>query len=279
MRKVHGTVYSLSIMDLTARMSQYEDELWTLGLVGGMLEASPPIEIGDAAGIHPDELDGFMPGMKLPVQETGHIKTIDMGTASGTAGQWANILDQKGSDLVGLGGPRVAPRVAAAGIIDEASKEDLRTLMYVNGYEQYCLMPIIELFHAYNKQFLTKEKAIRSLGIRGDKARTIRTIRPDQIGVEIFFEPQVGRKMKQRSFQAKFLLNLRDRFMMSNQMDLQMGRSESYDIKEMDRRILHDGAGIVDVDAIIPPGQSPSAVLTAPQEHRLFSMGQRFISR
>lgn len=274
-RKQEGTTYSMSIMDMGARMSRYEDELWTLGLVGGMLEASPPIEYGDAADLDGDELEGFMPGLKLPVAEVGHIKSLDLGRSSNIAASWAGILDQNGSDIVGLGGAKAAPRVAAAGILDEASKEDLRTLMYISDFEEYCWIPAIELAHGFNKQYLTQERAIRALGIRGARARTISTIRPDQVAVDIQFRAEIGRKQKQKVFQAQHLLNHRDRLFMSNAAAAQAGQPEPYDIREVDRRILSDGSGVGDIDAIIKPGQDPQSVLTAHEEHRLFAQGQR----
>lgn len=274
-RKEHGTVYSMSIMDLSARQSRYEDEMWTLGLTGAMLESSPPLEIGEAADITADELDGFLPGKRIPVEQTGSIKSIDLGRGSGVAAQWATVMEQKGTDLVGLGGREAAPRVAAAGILDQASKEDLRTLMYVNSYEQYFLMPLFEFAHAYNKQYMTEERAVRTLGVRGSKARTIETINPEEVSVDIQFEPMVGRKLKQKVFQAQHLLNHRDRLMMTNQMNAQMGQPQYADLAEVDRRILQDGMGIMDVESIILPGHDPQSVFTAHEEHRLFAQGQR----
>lgn len=273
--KVAGSLYGISIMDMKGRMSRYEDEMWALGLIGGQLEASPPIEIGEQAGVDVDMVDGFMPGLRIPVQQVGNIRGIELPQRSGSAGQWAKVLGDRSDDIIGLGGSDAAPRVAAAGIITEANKEDLRMVLYVDAFEQYCLLPMAELAHSYNQQFMTHERKVRTLGIRGMGVRDIRTIRPDQVDIEVMFAPVVGKKLRQKVFQSQQLLNLRDRFLVTNQMDMQMGRPPSRDLDEFDRRILKDGIGISDVESLIPVKNDPDKTLTAGQEHRLFSAGQR----
>ena len=273
--KVSGSLYGISIMDMKGRMSRYEDEMWTLGLVQGQMEASPAIEIGEAAGVDVDMVEGLMPGLRIPVAKTGEIRGIELPQRSGIAGNWAKILSDKGDDIIGLGGSDAAPRVAAAGIITEANKEDLRMVLYVDAFEQYCLLPMAELAHSYNQQYMTHEKKIRTLGISGMGVRDIRTIRPDQVDIDVMFAPVVGKKLRQKVFQSQQLLNLRDRFLVTNQMDMQMGRPPSRDLDEFDRRILKDGIGIADVENLIPVKNDPDKILTAGQEHRLFAAGQR----
>lgn len=148
-------------------------------------------------------------------------------------------------------------------------------VLYVDSFEQYFLLPMIELAHSYNQQFMTHERKIRSLGIRGMGLRDIRTIRPDQVDIDVMFAGQVGRKLRQKVFQSQQLLNMRDRFMVTNQMDMQLGRPPSRDIDELDKRLLTDGIGMADPGSIVKSASDPDKVLTAGQEHRLFAMGQR----
>lgn len=273
--KFSGTMYGVSVLDLKGRMSRFEDEMWTLGLTGAQLESSPPIEIGSDADVDPETVDSFLPGLRIPVDRTGQIRGIDLPQKSGIAGNWAKILDDRGDDVVGIGGPEAAPRVAAAGILTEANREDLRLVLYVDAWEQYDHLPSLEFAHSYIRQYMTHERKIRSFGIGGIGLPDIRTVRPDQVDHDVMFAPMVGRKLRQKVFQAQQLLNLRDRFMMQNQMDMQMGKSPSRDLDELDRRILKDGIGIADVDSIISVNDDPDKVLTAGQEHRLFAAGQR----
>jgi hypothetical protein len=273
--KREGEVYSPSILEMVGKHSYYEDELATLGLMSAYLEAAPPLEVGEASGVDLADLDGFLPGKTVPVEQTGQLGYLSPPVRSTNSLQVAEFFSRHGTDVAGLGRPSNAPRTAAAGILTEAQEIDQRLVAYVDSYENYWLIPLAELAHAYNRQFITAERKVKVLGLKGLRAEDIRTVRPTDVALEIRFEATVARKLVQKAFQNQQLINWWDRAVSMNMMGMQTGQGEMFDLSEMAKRIFRDGFGITDTHNFIKTSGDPTERRTVTEEHRLFAMGER----
>ena len=273
--KREGEIYSPSVLEIVGKHSYYEDELATLGLMSAYLESSPPMEVGEASGVETEDLDGFLPGKQIMVEQTGQLGFLSPPVRSSNSIQIAEFFSRHGTDIAGLGRPSTAPRTAAAGILTEAQEIDQRLLSYVDSYENYWLLPLAEMAHAYNRQFMTAEKKVKSLGIKGLRAGDIRTVRPTDIVSDLRFEPTVGRKLVQKAFQNQQLINWWARAVQMNMAGMQMGTGEMFDLPEMAQRIFRDGFGISDTHNFIKTTTDSYSLRTVTEEHRLFAMGER----
>ena len=273
--KRENAVYSPSILEIVGKHSYYEDELATLGLMSSYLEASPPLEVGEASGVELVDLDGFLPGKTIHVEQTGQMGYLSPPVRSTNSLQIAEFFARHGTDVAGLGRPSTAPRTAAAGILTEAQEIDQRLVAYVDSYENYWLVPMAEFAHAYNRQFVTSERKVKILGLKGLKAEDIRTVRPTDVALDIRFEATVARKLVQKAFQNQQLINWWDRAVSMNMMGAQTGQGEMFDLSEMAKRIFRDGFGITDTHNFIKSAGGPEEMRTVTEEHRLFAMGER----
>lgn len=271
--KRSGDADGISVVELAKRHSNYADEFYALGLLGAHMEVNPPIIIEDP-DIPDEALSGFVPGKKIRGRRDG-IGFMDMPNKSGQAFRLAEFLQQKDRENVGMGNISTAPRVAAAGIMEQTQAEDLRLLSYVNPFEQYCLVPGSQLVHSYFRQYMTKERAVRAIGLDGIYARTRATITPEDLAFDIRFEPAIGTHLSQKGFQSQALLNTVDRALVINQQAQMMGQPAPFNVVEMMRSAYADGFGIQDTKRFIYDGIDPDEVRTAQEEHELYALGQR----
>lgn len=271
--KLAGDMDGMSVVDVAKRHSNYADEFHSLALMGAYLEHSPPIIVEDP-DIPDEALVGFFPGKRIRGRIDG-IGFMATPNKSNGAMRLAEYLQAKDKENVGLGTVSAAPRVAAAGIQEQTQAEDLRLLGYVNPFEQYALVPGSQLVHSYFRQYLTTERAVQVIGLEGIYARTRATVTPEDMALEIRFEPAVGRRLSQKVFQSQNLLNTLDRALVINQQAIAMGQPPPNNINEMLRSIYADGFGIQDVGRFIYDDVDPETIRTAEEEHELYAYGQR----
>lgn len=272
--KLSADADGMSVVDVTSRHSDYSDEFASLGMMRAYLDVSPPMLITDDE-ISDEELTGFLPGKKIRTQKKDGITYPQMPANSGNAFQVAEFFQRKDRENIGLGGVSDQPRVAAAGILEQTQAEDLRLMMLVDPYEQYFLVNAAELIHAYNRQYMTKERAVQVLGMRGVNARTRETVDPTHLAVDIRFEPVIGKRLSMKGFQMQGMLNAQDRMLLLNQARAAQGRPELFDLAEIWKWVMADGFGMADVDRFIVPESEPELLRTPPEEHELFGMAQR----
>jgi hypothetical protein len=273
--KREGELYSPSILEIAGKHSHFEDELAALGLMQGYLEASPVMEVGEASGVDEQDLDGPLSGKVLFTEQPGQVGFITPPVRSGNAVQLAEYFSKKATDVVGMGRPDNAPRTAAAGILTEAQEMDQRLVGYIDAYENHWLVPLAEFAHAYNKQYMTSEKKVKTLGVKGMRANDIRTVRPTDVSIDLRFEPVVGRKLVQKAFQVQGLQNWFDRAMQMNMVAKQSGEPPMFNLFEFASRIFKDGFGFTDISSLMTAPQDPENMRTIEEEHKAFSMGER----
>lgn len=273
--KRDGEIYSPSILEIAGKHSHFEDELAALGLLQGYLEASPVLEVGEAAGVDELDLDGPLPGKVLFTEQAGQIGFITPPVRSGNAVQLAEYFSKKATDVVGMGRPQNEPRTAAAGILTEAQEMDQRLVGYIDSYENHWLVPLAEFAHSYNQQYMTAEKKVKTLGMKGMRANDIRTVRPTDVAVDLRFEPVVGRKLVQKAFQVQGLQNWFDRAMQMNMVAKQSGEPPMFNLFEFASRIFKDGFGFTDISNLMTAPQDPENMRTIEEEHKAFGMGER----
>lgn len=273
--KKEGEFYGPGIMELVGSHSFYEDEFATLALRAAYLEGSPPLEVSELAGIDDSELEGFLPGKTLHTERSGEINWLGMPKSSPHMLQVLDYFGNKSVDVAGLGTPSNQPRNAAAGIIAEAQEIDLRLMAFVDSYEQYWLSNAAELTHAYNQQFMTREKKVKTLGVKGIRSTELHTVKPTDLAVDIRFEPLVGKKLVQKTFQGQMLINWWDRAMASNAAAMQMPGMVQFDLGEMAEFIFRETFGVGDPQKFVKKQVDPMKLRTVAEEHRLFAMGER----
>lgn len=271
--KLSGDMDGMSVVDVVKRHSNYADEFYALGLLGAHMEVNPPLIVEDP-DIPDEALSGFFPGKKIRGRRDG-IGFMDMPNKSGQAFRLAEFLQQKDRENVGMGAVQAAPRVAAAGIMEQAQDDDFRLQSYVNPFEQYALVPGSQLVHSLFRQFMTTERAVRAIGLDGIHARTRATITPEDMAFDIRFEPSIGRHLAQKFTQTQGLLNTLDRALVINQGEEMMGRPRPMNIVEIMRFVYGDGFGIQDPARFIHSDVEPDAIRTAHEEHELYALGQR----
>lgn len=272
--KASGDADGQSVVDVASRHSDFVDEFATLSLMGGYMEVSPPMIVTDP-DIPDEQMNGFLPGKRFRSSRPDAISFAQMPNKSGQAMRLAEYLQNLDKQNVGLGSVNAAPRVAAAGIMEQTQSEDLRLLGYVNPYEQYCLVPGSQLIHALYRQYLTTERAVQAIGIDGVFARKRETVRPDDLAVGVRFEPAVGQRLAQKVFQTQNLMNFMDRALVVNQQRTMGGEHPLFNVAEIGKTVIHDGFGIQDVDRFVFNDVEPEMLRTAQEEHELYAMGQR----
>jgi hypothetical protein len=264
--------YSMGIAEVVGPNSKYEDDLATMSLMGAMWEMSPPLEIGQAAGVLEEELDGFFPGKTYTAEVVGQVGFVAPPARSGIGFQTAEFLNNKSEQNMGLGSPSSAPRTPAAGVMTDSQQIDLRQMAWVTAYEQQVLIPLAELTHGYNGQFMTRERKVRVLGMKGVHAEDITTVNPTDLAVDVRFEPVVGKALIQRASQIQGLVNLFDR--MGSMMNLQMGKPERYDLSKVLEIVMRDGFQVRDT-SFINSTLDTSELPTPQEEHTGFRSGER----
>lgn len=271
--KRSGDLDGMSVVDIVRKHSDYADEFYSLGLLGAHMEVNPPLIVEDP-DIPDEALTGFIPGKKIRGRRDG-IGFLDMPNKSGQAFRLAEFLQMKDRENVGIGGVSTQPRVAAAGILEQAGTEDLRMLAYINPFEQYCLLPGSQLVHSYMRQYMTTSRAVRAIGIDGVYARTRSTITPEDLAFDIRFEPSIGRHLSQKPFQSQGLVNTLDRALVINQQAQAVGLPAPCNVPEMLRSIYADGYGMQDPERFVYSDLDPETIRTAHEEHELYALGQR----
>lgn len=272
-----GQFYGMGVVEITGRHSHLEDELATAALQTAQLEAAPPLAIGENSGIDQQQLPGFLPGAILPGENVSeeNLRFIQHPQVSGAALAAAQWFETRSKRTAGFGSQSVAPRVAAAGVIKTAQEEDLSIIKYVRTWESDYAADVAALVDGYNKQYLTEERKIQALGSRGLGVPDIRTIRPDDLAVQVDFQPLASRKLVQKAFQNQQMLNLLDRGAAMNVQRQLMGQPPIIDEVELLRVIFADGYGIRTFDRILIPTADPRNMRTAEQEHELYGLGER----
>jgi hypothetical protein len=203
------------------------------------------------------------------------IAYLQFPKVSGIGIQTAEFFGQKANDVAGFGMQQAQPRVAAAGVMADAQEIDQRLDSYVDACENEFLIKAAWMIHQFNRQFMTEERKVKTLGGRGLGAQDIRTVRPTDLGVDILFEATAGRRISQKAFMSQQLVNLLDRAAPLNMMSNQMGRGDIIDIPQLLRTIYGDTFGIQGFNQIIRDAANPEDMRTAGQEHYLYSLGER----
>jgi len=266
--------WTKSPAECLANSSYFEDEMALYGLMSAALESSPPLEVGDDANVLDSELDGWLPGKRIRVEQSGNMGYLVPPNRSGIPMQVAEYWANKSAEIMGLGKPSNAPRVAAAGVMTDAQQIDMRTAAWISGFETQYISEGAELLHAYNRQFVTKERKINVLGVDGLNAEDVRTVKPEDLVVEVRFEPIVGRALLQDATQVQGLVNSLDRMMMMNLQNLQQGRPPYFDTQKVMWMILSMGYGIKDKN-VLTQFVDPLDMPTPSEEHHLFRRGER----
>lgn len=266
--------YTPGVMEIVGKHSAYEDEFGTLALQQGMLEVTPPLEVADGADVTDEELDGWMAGKPLRVDEPGRINYLRVPPASGRGIQTLEYFSSKAVEVAGLGIPNNAPRTSAAGIVTEAQEYDQRLASYIIPIEQGYLVRAARLVHAYVRQFFTAERKVKVLGIEGGRARDFRTIRPTDVVAEMRFEPIVGRRMVQKAFQGQQMINWWDRAAAANMQLQAQGRGELFNMEEQARFIYREVFGVRDTSKFLNALADPMQIRTPSEEHKMFHMGE-----
>lgn len=270
--KRDNLLWAPSAIELAARHSKYVDELASNALNQSDWESRPITEVGLDAET---ELEGIFPGAKIPVAAINQIRHVEYPRGSGNTIQVLEYFSAKDAELVGLDVENVAPRVAAAGVLQESQQVDMRTVAHMHPYEKFWIEPIAQFFHDYNGQFMTAERALKTLGPDGQGAPDIRIVNPTDVGLRMRFEATASRQIVQKAFQGQQLLNLLDRVMVMNQQRLMMGMPPIGDEYELLKRIMHDLFGIQDYQKILLETSDPTKIKTAFQEHSMIAAGER----
>jgi len=266
--------WTMGPCEVMANNSVFEDEMAQLSLMTAYQECSPLIEIGEASGVDPADLDGFLPGSHYEAEVTGEVSYLTSPQRSGIGLQMAEYFANRGQAAIGLGQPQNAPRSAAAGIMTDAQQLDLRLSPWVDAYERQMIARLAEFAHAYNRQFMTVERKVKLMGIPGLRVEDIRTVSPVDVDVDIRFEPIVGRRLRLESMQVQGLMNMLDRMMADNMQSMQTGKGEKWDTSMVITKILERGFQFTD-DSIKVAGSDPSELPTPQEEHYAYSLGER----
>jgi len=266
--------YTPGVMELVGKHSAFEDEFGVLALLQGQLEVTPPLEAAEAAGVTDEQLDGFMAGKVIHTEERGHLNYLPLPQTSGRGIQSLEYFSNKAVDVAGMGTPNNAPRTAAAGQVMQAQELDSRLATYIEPIEKGYLVETATLVHAYQRQFNTQERNIKTLGIKGNRARDFTTVRPTDIVAELRFEPVVGKRLVQKAFQGQQLLNMVDRALAVNMQRAAAGQGEMFNVEGHFKRIYTDSFGILDHSDLLNPTSDPMELRTPAEEHKLFHMGE-----
>jgi hypothetical protein len=269
-----GEFWTRGPAEIVANNSYFEDEMAMFALMAAALESSPPLEVGEDAGVLDDELDGFLPGHRFRVEQTGLIGFVAPPARSGIGFQTAEYLSSLAKENAGLGKPANAPRAAAAGIMTDAQQLDLRQAAWVYLFESQFLKPLCELLHSYNRQYMTRERKLNVLGVDGLNAEDIRTVRPTDLAVEVRFEPIVGRQLMQQATQIQGYVNMLDRMMMINQMEAQSGKPPLFDLQYVVWMVLQDGFQVRD-NKVLTRFVDPMDLRTPAEEHLMWQRGDQ----
>jgi len=266
--------YTPGIMELVAKHSAYEDEFGLLALMQGQLEVTPPLEVAEDADVTDEELDGFLAGKTIRVDQKGNMNYLQMPQNSGRGIQSLEYFSGKSVEVAGMGTPSVAPRTSAAGQVMQAQEYDARLASYIEPVEKGYLVEAALLVHAYIRQFNTQERNIKTLGLDGSNVRTFRTIRPTDVVTEMRFEPVVGKRLVQKAFQGQQMINWWDRAVASNMQLQAQGRGELFKMEEMAKTIYADVFGIMDYSKYMNQLADPMQLRTPAEEHKFFHMGE-----
>ena len=266
--------YTPGIMELVGKHSAYEDEFGVLALLQGQLEVTPPLEVAEDANVTDEQLDGYMAGKTIRVDTKGNLNYIPMPQASGRGIQSLEYFGNKAVDVAGMGTPSTAPRTSAAGQVMEAQEYDARLASYIEPIERGYLVQAALLVHAYERQFFTNERNIKTLGIEGNRARDFTTVKPTDVVAELRFEPIVGKRLVQKAFQGQQMINWWDRAVASNMQNQAQGKGEMFNMSEMAKTIYVDVFGIRDYAKYMNPISDPMELRTPAEEHKLFHIGE-----
>lgn len=270
-----GEFYGMGVGEVTSRHSHLEDELATAALMAAQLGASPPLMVDERAGLSTEDIPGFLPGATLTPDNLEGLAFLQVPRTAQEALLAAQWFENKGKRVAGFGEQMTAPRVAAAGVVKTAQEEDLHLIKYVDAWETCFIVPCAQMVHGLNKQFMTEERKIQILGAAGIEAPDIRTVRPDDIAVDLRFEATASRKLVQKAFQNQQLLNLLDRGVAMNVQRAMMGQPPVIDEVELMKVVFADGYGIRAFERILIPSADPRSLRTFSQEHVLFVKGER----
>lgn len=266
--------YGISVVETIATMSSTIDDHTAVGLESALLAASPPIRMGDEANMDEDQLI-LEPGLALRGTRPDAFDPIvipDVTDASYKAIAFlqSNIRETTGAQSPLMGSPEPG---AGGGTATEFAGRLEKATQRIEGYletlELDVLVPILDKFDGYNRQFLTQEKKIRLVGPDAVKDRDFVTVTPEDVQTPKRFVILALQNWVNRLAATQSLVNFLDRAAAIETM-----RPGTIRIEALLQRIFRDGYGYEDAEEFIEHPVRPEDLRSPWDEHKLFAMGQ-----
>jgi len=268
-RRAHS-FHSVGVIEPIVNLSAELDDSRNMALAARGLASKPVIVASDDVDIYSPNLV-LEPGSMIRARDVNGIKALFLPDRSDTAWKAEEVIKNDIRETTGIistyQGSSDGASETATSVMSRTREANKRIAEAANNIAEDFLVPMLEMFHSMNQQFITKERMVELIGEDG-VTTNIRKIQPEEVAGMVGFEITALPEIEVAGLKARMIEAFTDRALAA--APLIPGEIRIDELLKMSWR---EQFGVADFDRIFPNANAPLKTRSAMDEHYIISMG------